>query len=356
MVSAGQPILTLSGFQSVKLNAPLIDPEYVTHDCGTRIPFYFHQGKRSWTAFPVNTVGVLYYHDAGSQIRFRLCQSLEEFAEGPDLKLPDSRIWNISLARMARNPRKYRPFLACLKIEFPIPSEDIDPNRAADGRLISTVSPQRRMSTNQRIFNISGMSRVRISPRGKPSSKITYEAVLIQGATVYHRFPSNTTGIFYYHQSQSTPTQLGELRFRLCSDIQEFENGSDLCSVSGEPWFISSQCLYVAERYESIREHVIEEGLLEHSLDSGVPDSIVGFGIPHVTRLKQPFPVDFSSVHLPVNLHNFGRPTPPLYKMRLQGIFRNKNNLQAKVPLFSGELPSVHLYLSGINKGIKDEP
>lgn len=252
---------------------------------------------------------------------------------GADLTLHNSKVWNISLACMARNPSRYRPVLACLRNEFPIPPENIDPNLTANGRLISTLSSQRLASMNQRILNISGMYSARFSFGGKTCFDLHYVSTRSSGAA---KFPPNTTGVFYYYQSQSAPTQLGELRFRLCSDIHKFERGSDLCSVHGGPWFLSSQSIFASiNDYKSICEHLVEEGLLERSLYPGVPSSMLSSGIPPLTKLNQPFQVNLSVRRQLVNLHNLRRRAAPPHQLPLAFIFRNEAH--ANVPVFSGE-------------------
>ncbi|KAF5328716.1 hypothetical protein D9619_011733 [Psilocybe cf. subviscida] len=300
LVSVGQPILTLSGAVSlqVPLDARLLDFHHAAHNCSFGI---FHW--RVWREIPAN-----------------IAQSL-----------------------------------LASETSFPFPPENIDPNLTANGRLISTLSSQRLASMNQRIVNISGMYSARISFGGKTCSDLHYVSTRSSGAA---KFPPNTTGVFYYYQSQSAPTQLGELRFRLCSDIHKFERGSDLYSVHGGPWFLSSQSIFAStDDYKSICEHLVEEGLLERSLYPGVPNSMLGSGIPPLTKLNQPFQVDLSVRRQLVNLHNLRRRAAPPHQLQLAFIFRNEAH--ANVPVFSGravvqleEYPASELH----NPGFKHRP
>lgn len=155
LLSAGQQVLTLSGCRvaTVRLNNRLADSLNISKNFGLLL--HFTSGQQS--PFPPETEGIFYYHSAHAQIRFRLCKTLEGFDRGSDLTIPDSRVWNVSLARMARNPSGYNPFLALLKHEFPIPPQDVEPNRD-NHRLISTLSPQRLVTMNQRILKILACS------------------------------------------------------------------------------------------------------------------------------------------------------------------------------------------------------
>jgi hypothetical protein len=155
---------------------------------------------------------------------------------------------------------------------------------------------------NQRVFNISGLFTPRFSLGGTANSHIGYTASRFQGVFKLHSFPDNTTGVFYYRQSDTSPMRLGELRFRLCSDVRTFDMGSDLILPSGQPWFISTHSLHISREYKSIRERLVEEGLLEHDLYPGVPDSILTLGIAPLTSLRQPFVVDLSAASFKLKL------------------------------------------------------
>ncbi|KAF5328805.1 hypothetical protein D9619_011524 [Psilocybe cf. subviscida] len=207
--------------------------------------------------------------------------------------------------------------------------------RYREHRIITTFSPQKLVAMNQRIFNISGFVRVHISPRGGGTvdSRIRYVAAKSQGGRSDIPFPDDTTGAFYYRQSNTSPTRIGELRFRLCSNLQTFDMGNDLLLPSGQPWFISSQSLHLTSKYKSVREHLVEEGLLEHDLYPGVPDSLQASGIIPLTSIGQPFVVDLSASSSSFQLVSPGSQAASL-EIQLRWLFRR--HCDPKQSLFSG--------------------
>jgi hypothetical protein len=180
---------------------------------------------------------------------------------GEHLQRPDGLTWNIPFARMVANPLKYGEVLSLLKKET---SVQIDPSRDRH-RAVSTFSPERLMSRSHRIVDISGHQLIAIQPGSEEDSvPLTYVKSSKDGRTAYVSFPPNTKGVFYYHQSKTSPTHVGELRFRLCSDSKAFKEGYDLCVPSGNPWHVSSQSLSTSKVYRSIRDHLIKEQLLDN--------------------------------------------------------------------------------------------
>lgn len=78
MRSARQPILNLSGEV-----APDIRFKHLSvHDI---VAIRYTTGQ---VPFPSNTEGVLYYDQAKSQIRFRLCKTWDNFQQGKELVTP----------------------------------------------------------------------------------------------------------------------------------------------------------------------------------------------------------------------------------------------------------------------------
>lgn len=321
--------MAFPGQRSVYLKFKALLVDSASSQRKIRLPVYYGHNS-SAAIFPPDAEGVFYYHNAEAQIRFRLCKTLEEFDGGLDLQLPNSRIWNVSLAMMARNPSRYAAVLALLKHEFPIAPPDVDSNRD-NHRLVSTFSPQRLVTTDQRILNISGLTNIRIRPRGKTGSHIHFDHF-------QHRFPDNAIGVFYYRQSDTSPMQLGELRFRLCSDIRTFDLGSDLLLQSGQPWFISSHSLRLVHTLKSVHEHLVEEGLLEHNPCPGASGSLPAAGVVRLTSLGQPFVVDLSAKEFGVKLVNPNRHAGSLH-LAFQWAFRKA--LKPTEPPFSGEFPYI---------------
>lgn len=259
----------------------------------------YPSGSGGFVPFPTNTKGVFYYDEAESQIRFRLCTSLGDFQQGTDLHNgPQGSVWRIPLLQMARNPQYYGAALSLLKEEFQIKTEDVDPN-LDNHREVVTFSPKRLVQMNQRIFNVSGLHKVLVWPAGSsPESSILRYATTTERVSRAHiscNFPPATSGVFYYRQSQVAPTQIGELRFRICSDIQTVDQGQDLRVPSGQVWFLSSRALHLGRDYQAVRGHLVKEGLLERDLYPGIPESLITANSPHVTRLREPFIVNLAN-------------------------------------------------------------
>lgn len=82
-------------------------------------PTTTEEGGRKGVPFPENTTGVFYYHKEPSlpklsgAIRFRLCNSIENFSQGQDLEKSFGRPWTVDLYSIARfsNHRPLRKFL-----------------------------------------------------------------------------------------------------------------------------------------------------------------------------------------------------------------------------------------------------
>lgn len=201
------------------------------------------------------------------------------------------------MGTITRNLHLYASNLALLKDESQTAPQDVDPY-LDNHRMVVTSSPERLMSKNQYIFNISGLQNAVIEIQAGGSRADPAELKYMQSTSIgshlhiNYPFPPETSGVFYYRQSQVAPTRVGELRFRICSDIQAFDHGSDLRLPSGEIWFLSSRALHLGRYYQPIREHLVKEGFLERDLYPGVPDSVVPSKSSHVTRLGEPFVVD----------------------------------------------------------------
>jgi len=54
--------------------------------------------------------------------------------------------------------------------------------------------------------------------------------------TVGLPFPDGSQGVFYYHADPASPPIASEIRYRLCGDVEDFDEGLDLLSTSGTPW------------------------------------------------------------------------------------------------------------------------
>ncbi|KAF5319631.1 hypothetical protein D9619_008855 [Psilocybe cf. subviscida] len=257
--------------------------------------------------FPTITRGVFYFHHVPgdtcqSQLRFRLCGTLAEFQDGEDLQLPGGGLWNVSLKTLARAPNTYRTVLALLQDEFRIRPQDVDNHNCH--RLISTFDPEKLQSSGQGIMNISGLTGARLHMRSDASSVLLYrpskrEKNRLPTAVAY---PPDTIGVFYYHQCQTAPTRLGELRFRLCRNVREFDKGTDLCLPSGQPWSLSSLNIHVTSSHKNLHECLTRDGLLENTMYPNVPQSLLTTLTMPLRVLGDPFVVDLSATALFINI------------------------------------------------------
>ncbi|KAF5311064.1 hypothetical protein D9619_007659 [Psilocybe cf. subviscida] len=218
--------------------------------------------------FPAGTRGVFCFHhvegdDINSQLRFRLCHTLDEFVNGSGLLLPDGHTWSRSLRYMARARRSFAPLLTLLTAEFSILAAQVDPSLTSH-RVVTTLSPQDLVSKGQEVFDISGITSANYAA---DSARRTDRTDYVR-LTYHHAgrdllpFPAGTLGLLYYKQSSTLPSEIGELRFRLCSDSSMFDQGSDLCLPSGDPWFRSWTDLCLLWLLANV---LYQDGLLKQS-------------------------------------------------------------------------------------------
>lgn len=248
-------------------------------------------------SFPPNTRGVLYFvpTEQCRHIRFRLCDSVTDFSHGSDLLKSDGQKWTMSLKRMASGFRHYHPLLNMIMEENPSFAADID-TALSKRRIIRTLLPQELTAKGQRLFDISNLSSVQpqFSIQNNLSNS-SYQIYYYRQHTYgqHASFPANTKGVFYYRQSTTAPNAIGELRFRLCSDVGLFTSGSDLCLPSGLPWCITSTQLLSMPSYSTVRGLLLHEGLFKRPLPPYADASTV----PLICSLKQPFVMDLDHLH-----------------------------------------------------------
>jgi len=104
-VSVKQPIYDISNFKDVYFAFRTIGGIAGAH-------MRFQARRRDATSlddipFPLNTCGVFYYHvdpqlpPMNGSVRFRLCDSLENFVQGKDLEVNIGKPWMVPLVRLA---------------------------------------------------------------------------------------------------------------------------------------------------------------------------------------------------------------------------------------------------------------
>ncbi|KAF5312813.1 hypothetical protein D9619_002452 [Psilocybe cf. subviscida] len=292
---------------------------------------YASSGQR--LPFPPNSRGVLYYHQASgssteSEIRFRLCDTVGDFQQGTDLLLPNGSPWSISFTRLLKFPEQHAAFHRLLKDEYPLTLE----SDVAANRIVSTLAPDQLIAHNQRVFDLSGL--------GVPYIRFSDQ---LKGTYVYYHqdqaqrnrkmsFPEGTTGVFYYKQSGTAPGQIGELRFRRCSDVLSFDAGEDLCLPSGEIWGISTNRICLTDTYETLKQALFAEGLLDRDLHPGYAVS-GNRNFPALTSMSQPFVLDLSAAHLSFDF--VGRDMT-VHKVSVHYPFRISYGPKRTQPLYQG--------------------
>lgn len=104
LVSVAQPIYDISNFKDVYFAFRTIGGT-----AGVHLRFRAQRSSKNSLddiPFPSNTRGVLYYHvdpqlpPINGSIRFRLCDTLENFAKGKDLQVNIEKPWKIPLVRL----------------------------------------------------------------------------------------------------------------------------------------------------------------------------------------------------------------------------------------------------------------
>jgi len=125
-------------------------------------------------------------------------------------------------------------------------------------------------------------------------------------------FPSNTRGVFYYHRRLDLPPVSGELRFRLCKTLEQFDEGQDLMLRNEPlPWNISIYTLVRDGRWRVLVKLLLQEQLVDEALVQDIKhinmDRPQG-QYPWISQLDQPFVIDLAIPNLNIALlsrHDF---------------------------------------------------
>ncbi|KAF5310827.1 hypothetical protein D9619_008025 [Psilocybe cf. subviscida] len=296
----GQRLLTLNPDRFSAMEQEVVDisdkPEVVLYcqgSSGQQEPIRLACNMRMDERFPANTVGLFYGHvgktkDDFRSIRFRLCSSVDDFPQGSDLRRSDGSRWSLARGTVGALPKQYRSLLHLIKSDYP--EDDCWLSRRYP---VHSFSPQHIANEGGQVLDIS--NKTKISPKFKMgTTSLHYRAQDAKGQLL--PFPSDTRGVFYYNQSTTAPTAIGELRFRLCDDISLFDAGKDLCLPSGLPWCVSSDTILALATFEALREQLCEEGLLSPVAKSFVDDA----GSPVLHALNQPFAVNVETPNMTV--------------------------------------------------------
>jgi hypothetical protein len=281
--------------------------------------------------FPSHAQGVLYYHHP-QEIRFRLCQDVQEFERGTDLLQPNGQTWSMSLPCALRK---------CSETQRSVILGLISDERLSHsnwhilpGRHITTLSPAK--ISSQQLVDLSGTLNPAIysGPAGN-TGYILYRRIRLGGTTKLIPFPDGSTGVFYYKQSTLAPTRVGELRFRLCSNNLSFDEGTDLLLPSGDVWHVSSDQLLLFAEYRHLRDLLSREGLLDCRFYPDTAYNAIQVSprmSPYLLHFSQPFVVDLARSTINIRIWVGSRfehiPDIPIFMppgQRGEAAYRGKN-------------------------------
>lgn len=174
------------------------------------------------------------------------------------------------------------------------------------------------------------MTRLRFSFRGE-NNPIPLYRHSIKGRPF---FPKNTRGALYYHTDPTLPPIAGEIRFRLCDTIENFEHGSDL-HILGMPWSLPLTRIAYNSSLIGLRKLLVKEGLVDSQLMTDISK------LPNLDRqddrltlfhLSHPFLVDLTVTDLNLTLVT----RSALHKIRFQNLFTDRRS-GYPLPLYTGK-------------------
>jgi len=162
-------------------------------------------------------------------------------------------------------------------------------------------------SKEQKIFDMSGRMPFHFSVSGSDRLPFhIYYYIHPRGGLSSHPFPSNTRGVFYYYHRHDHPPVSGELRFRLCKSLEQFDEGQDLMLRDGPvPWNLSIYTLSRDKKWEGLLNLLLEEQLVDEELVRDMKSIRMQRSqgqYPWISMLDQPFIVDLAKPHLNVAL------------------------------------------------------
>ena len=165
-------------------------------------------------------------------------------------------------------------------------------------RQVLTLDPSKMVSLKQNICDISLGTRLRFST----SNVETTPRIHLQRIDGCPVFPEDTRGVLYYHNNPTLPPIAGEVRFRICDSLEDFDRGSDL-HVLKRPWSLSLLRIVHTPNFATLRQMLLHEGLVDTQLMSDVSrlpakmqDRLLLF------HISQPFVLDLAQCQLEPNL------------------------------------------------------
>ncbi|KAF8910491.1 hypothetical protein CPB84DRAFT_1222175 [Gymnopilus junonius] len=300
--------------------------------------------------FPFETIGAFYYHPPPPDtplsawpevagIRFRIMHHLVQFDDGEDLKLPNGDVWQITLGKLLTVP-EWKPLLEKLRMEKLLKkgviaalqkSEMLKENMLPDYiRVIRALDPRKMQSSGQDVYDLSGMlgptfhipSRQESNPPGNPTLPdggtlpgisvciIRYHGILRSDDRI---FPPGTVGSLYYHRP-SREAVAGSIRFRLMSDVSQFDDGKDLMLPTGKVWQILLYRLVNRAGWKPLLQKLEDENLVDEGVIAGLTskrESVVHTLDPRKMQLSGQEVFNLSGYYvLPFTSYQITRPHP----------------------------------------------
>lgn len=196
-------------------------------------------------------------------------------------------------------------------------------------RTLLTLHPSQMVSKGQSTYDISGATRLRFSPwdENHPIHVFLHK---IKGRPL---FPANSRGVLYYHTDPTLPPIAGEVRFRLCDTVDNFERGSDL-HILGTPWSLTLMRIAYTPNLIGLRKLLLKEGLVDMQVMADISkfpnldkldDRLTLF------RLSQPFPVDLTIHELTLKFVTRN----VIHRVNFPNLFTDRR-LGHSMPLYSG--------------------
>ncbi|KAF8893722.1 hypothetical protein CPB84DRAFT_1312848 [Gymnopilus junonius] len=169
-------------------------------------------------------------------------------------------------------------------------------NNFREIRTIRTLDPKKMTSVGQQVYDLSGREWASFHDAiRKLSTSIQYWG----SGKSKTKFPPGTAGVLYYKQPlDGEPAISGELRFRVLSDVANFEEGEDLKLQNGDVWHFSLYNIAKSTTWVAIRSKLIAESLVDERVIAdlqklpGMPKGIVNYhyemGQPFIIDLEHP--------------------------------------------------------------------
>lgn len=143
-------------------------------------------------------------------------------------------------------------------------------------------------------------------------------------------------GVLYYYQDPSLSDLAGEVRFRYCNDVSEFDKGEDHKDSPLRTWRIPLHDIARFERHMPLRQLLIEDELVSEDVMDDLADLTALREGAWLYRLDQPFVFELSKPRLEVTFVTRRSATPCCFE-NLHRDGRVRATKGRPVAVYSGE-------------------